>query len=235
MNVFYIPEAKIGSIELNADESRHCVKVLRLREGDHVQLLNGRGSLFDAVIDNPDPKCCSLFISGIVSKSISRSACQLSIAIAPTKNMERFEWFAEKAAEIGIDRIIPLICKHSERKDIKPDRLEKILVSAMKQSGQLFLPELCKPTTFKELVHQSFSGEKMIAFCDAAQKTALKNAVTPGSNVLVLIGPEGDFDGEEIKIALEKGFTPVSLGESRLRTETAGIVACHTVCLINQL
>ena len=148
--------------------------------------------------------------------------------------MDRFEWFVEKSVEIGIDRIVPIICQHSERKEIKAERLEKLMISAMKQSGQTFLPELSETITFKDYVNESFDGDKLIAHCENGIKKMLKDSITPGRNTLICIGPEGDFDSSEINIAIEKGFTPVSLGESRLRTETAGVVACHTAILINQ-
>jgi 16S rRNA (uracil1498-N3)-methyltransferase len=189
--------------------------------------------MFDAVIQVADPHSCKLEIIREEKVKNDRSY-HLTIAIAPTKNMDRFEWFLEKATEIGIDRIVPLICQHSERKDVKPERLEKILVSALKQSGQMFLPELSKPLLFRELVGQDFTGDKMIAHCETGEKKSFKNSISTGNNVIILIGPEGDFDQDEIKIALRNGFIPVTLGESRLRTETAGIVACHTVCLMNQ-
>jgi len=233
MNSFYIPDISGTSIRLNADESRHCIKVLRLKKWDMVQLMNGRGSLYKAVIQDPDSKNCLL---GIVEeeKSQSNRDFHLTIAIAPTKNNDRFEWFLEKTTEIGIDRIIPTICQHSERKDIKPDRLEKILISAMKQSGQTYLPELASLTTFNEVVDATYDSVKFIAHCESGEKRLLKNSVPSGKNILILIGPEGDFDPAEIKLAIDKGFIPVSLGNARLRTETAGIVACHTVCLINE-
>jgi 16S rRNA (uracil1498-N3)-methyltransferase len=233
MNIFYFSDMTGNSIALNEEESKHCIKVLRLQKGDNVLLMNGKGSIFEAVIIIPDVKSCKLEILSEKGGLNSRSY-QLTIAIAPTKNIDRFEWFIEKSTEIGIDRIVPIICKHSERKDIKLDRLSKIIISAMKQSGQLFLPELAKPISFKELIGQSFSGDKLIAHCDSGDKKLLKSVIYPGNNVLVLIGPEGDFDRDEIKQAIGKGFIPVSMGESRLRTETAGLVACHTVCLINQ-
>jgi 16S rRNA (uracil1498-N3)-methyltransferase len=233
MNTFYISEISGSSIKLNIEESKHCIKVLRLRKGDHVLLMNGRGSMFEAVIQIPDSKSCVLEILKEEKHRIGRSY-NLTIALAPTKNIDRYEWFIEKSTEIGIDRIIPLICQHSERKDIKVERIEKILISAMKQSGQMFLPELTYPISFKELISKPFDGDKLIAHCDNGDKKDLKDSVTPGKDVLILIGPEGDFDGEEIKLALKNGFIPVSLGESRLRTETAGIVACHTVLLVNK-
>ncbi len=234
MNSFYFSIYSGNSVQLSSEESKHCIKVLRLRKGDHVQLLNGKGSSFEAVIQIADAKSCILEIEKEVKFSNYRSY-HLTIAIAPTKNMDRFEWFTEKATEIGIDRIVPIICRHSERKEIKTDRLEKILVSAMKQSGQKYLPELTSQMSFKELIAQPFDGVKLIAHCAFGEKTTLKNSITAGKKILLLIGPEGDFDPSEIKFALENGFIPVTMGDSRLRTETAGIVACQTVYLVNEI
>jgi len=233
MNSFYISDIKGKAVQLTPEESKHCVKVLRLKKGDYVQLLNGKGSSFEAIIQIADSKACMLEIVKEDRFSNYRSY-HLTIAIAPTKNIDRFEWFAEKATEIGIDRIVPIICKHSERKEIKTERLEKILISAMKQSGQKYLPELTRQLSFKELIVQPFHGDKLIAHCDSGKKNTLKNSITAGNKILLLIGPEGDFDPSEIKLALESGYIPVSLGDSRLRTETAGIVACHTVFLVNE-
>jgi 16S rRNA (uracil1498-N3)-methyltransferase len=233
MNVFYLPEIRGNSAELNQEESRHCIRVLRMQEGYKVHLMNGKGSIYEAVISDPDPRACKLEIIKEIEIRIMRSY-QLTVAIAPTRNIDRYEWFLEKSTEIGIDRIVPIICQHSERKEVKIERLEKILVSAMKQSGQPFLPELSKPVSFKNLINQPFNGYKFIAHCEDTVKKELKNEITPAKNVLILIGPEGDFDTAEINLAVENGFRPVSLGDSRLRTETAGLVACHTVCLVNQ-
>jgi 16S rRNA (uracil1498-N3)-methyltransferase len=233
MNSFYLPNIFGKTIRLSLEESKHCVKVLRLKSGDRIQLMNGKGSIFEAAILDPDPKGCQLEIVDEISISSSRNY-HLTIAIAPTKNMDRLEWFMEKSTEIGIDRIVPLICQHAERKEVKTERLEKILVAAMKQSGQAFLPDLTSQITFRKLVNNEFDGLKYIAHCDNGPKTNLKDALQTGKNVLILIGPEGDFDPSEIELALKNGFVPVSLGASRLRTETAGVVACHTVCLVNE-
>ena len=159
---------------------------------------------------------------------------RVHIAIAPTKNIERIEWFLEKATEIGINRVTPLLCRFSERKEIKAERLEKVMISAMKQSLKAYLPQLDELTRFNEFIQQPFDGQKYIAHCDNQHRDLLRNKVIPGQNYLILIGPEGDFSTEEIELALKHGFQPVSLGESRLRTETAGLVACHTVNLLNQ-
>jgi len=233
MNSFYISNLADRSVLLTSEESKHCIKVLRLNKGDRVQLMDGKGSVCEAVIIVPDPKACQLEILDQVQYTNYRSY-HLTIAIAPTKNLDRYEWFIEKSTEIGIDKIIPLICQHSERKQIKIERLEKILVAAMKQSGQTFLPVLTNITTFKDLVTQPFDGDRLIAYCGSGQKKKLKDILNPGKSTLILIGPEGDFDPAEIQLALAHGFIPVSLGESRLRTETAGIVACHTTLLINE-
>ncbi|HEY5510805.1 MAG TPA: 16S rRNA (uracil(1498)-N(3))-methyltransferase [Prolixibacteraceae bacterium] len=233
MNIFFVSDLSKGSIALNKEESRHCIKVLRLKKGDPILVMNGKGSRFHAIIENPDSNACQVTILDEERRQGDR-LYHLTIAIAPTKNIDRFEWFLEKSTEIGIDRIVPIICQHSERKEIKTERLEKILISAIKQSGQLFLPELTPPVPLKNFIRQSFEGDKFIAHCDAGEKRLFKDSLSTGKNVLVLIGPEGDFDSVEIKLALEQGYVPVSLGESRLRTETAGIVACHTVCLVNQ-
>ena len=233
MNSFYISAFTGNSVQLTPEESKHCIKVLRLKKDDRVQLMNGAGSIFEAAIGVADPRCCILDILREEHFPNPRSY-HLTIAIAPTKNMDRYEWFVEKATEIGVDKIVPILCKHSERKDIKIERLEKILISAMKQSGQTYLPELSKLTPFKEVTSGSFEGAKLIAHCVPGDKELLKNVVSPGKNVLLLIGPEGDFDPSEIEHALDKGFLPVSLGNSRLRTETAGIVGCHTICLVNE-
>jgi 16S rRNA (uracil1498-N3)-methyltransferase len=233
MNSFYVPEISGNILQLSLEESKHCIKVLRLKKGDHVFLLNGKGSTFEAVIQFPDPKGCELEIINEVKSTFNRPY-HLSIAIAPTKNMDRFEWFAEKTTEIGIDRIIPLVCQHSERRDFKSERLEKILVAAMKQSGQTYLPEITGKTNFKDLVSRPFNGIKLIAHCADGDKVTLKQSIIFGMDLLILIGPEGDFDPAEIHLALQNGFIPVSLGDSRLRTETAGLVACHTACLVNE-
>jgi len=157
---------------------------------------------------------------------------QIHIAIAPTKNINRFEWFLEKATEIGIDEITPLVCAHSERKIVKPDRLNKVLIAALKQSLKSWLPHIHQPVSFNELIHREFDGQKFIAWCEAGEEDLLQKIYLPGSSALILVGPEGDFSPEEVEQATQAGFIPVSLGNSRLRTETAGVVACSTVQFI---
>ncbi len=233
MQLFYVPNISGAEVILDETESKHAVKVLRLSVGDSVQLIDGKGGFYQAEISDASPKKCKLSIIGL-NKEFGKKDFHLHIAIAPTKNIDRFEWFLEKATEIGIDEITPLLTSHSERKIVNPERLEKILVSAMKQSLKAYLPKLNEITAFKELVINSKSQNKYIAYCDDIQKTHLKNAVAGGQNTLILIGPEGDFSPEEVKLAIENGFTVVSLGDSRLRTETAGIVACNIVNLANE-
>ena len=232
MQIFYTPDIAVNP-ELPEEEAGHCIRVLRLTEGDEILLTDGKGTFYKAAISRAHHKHCEVFIL----ESWQQPALwnfHLHIAVAPTKNMDRMEWFAEKATEIGIDAITCLNCRFSERREIKPARLEKILVSAMKQSQKATLPQLEGMTDFKSFVSQPFDGRKFIAHCENGDKTLLKQTYRPGENVLVLIGPEGDFSPEEIELALKKGFEPISLGESRLRTETAALVACHTIHVLNQ-
>ncbi|MCP9611990.1 16S rRNA (uracil(1498)-N(3))-methyltransferase [Coprobacter tertius] len=233
MHIFYTPEIETSK-ELPEEESQHCVRVLRLKEGDEIHLTDGKGAFYKAVITLSHPKHCKVDITETIYYTNPWPG-KICIAIAPTKNIDRTEWFAEKCTEIGIDEIILLKCRFSERKEVKNERITKILVSAMKQSLKAVLPVLSGMTEFKKLVAQPFDGEKFIAHCyDDENKIPLKKAYTPGRNALVLIGPEGDFSTEEVEIAVKNGFKPISLGNSRLRTETAGVVACHTLQLINE-
>lgn len=233
MHLFYTPDIQHQIHILSEEESKHCTRVLRLQEGNNLFLTDGKGSFCEAVIKNANPKACVIEIIKR-NQEYGKRKFSLSIAIAPTKNIERFEWFLEKATEIGIDEIIPLLCRYSERKEIKPERLEKVIVSAMKQSQKAYKPELSPLQNFNQFIVKPFLGSKFIAHCIEEDKKLLKNLVAPNSNVLILIGPEGDFSSEEVDMALAQDFIPISLGESRLRTETAGVVACHTVNLINQ-
>ena len=232
MQLFYVPNIAGAEVILDETESKHAIRVLRLQTGDFVQIVDGAGGLFKAEIADANPKKCRL---AIVESNLNfgQRDFHLHIAIAPTKNNERFEWFLEKATEIGINEITPLITERSERKTVNPERLDKIIVSAMKQSLKAYLPRLNNPQSFKELVRQPFDGKKLIAYIEEKQTVHLKNVVGKNDNVHVLIGPEGDFSPAEVQLALQNGFQPVSLGESRLRTETAGIVACHIVNLAN--
>lgn len=230
--IFYAPDIKTDS-ELPREEALHCVRVLRKVEGDSILITDGKGHYYDAEITVANQKHCIVEITNTIEE-VKAWSFFLQIAFAPTKNIDRIEWFAEKATEIGIDRFSPLLCKHSERKDIKIARIEKILVSAMKQSQKAYLPILDELQSFAEFVKQPFDGRKFIAHCEEGVKPLLKEIYKLNENVLVLIGPEGDFSPEEIRIAIENGFEAISLGNSRLRTETAALVACHTIHVLNQ-
>ncbi len=232
MHLFYTPDISGNTYTLDETESKHCVRVLRLEKGDEITLIDGRGGLFTARITDANHKRCAV---EVVKSELNFGLrnFKVHIAIAPTKNIERIEWFLEKATEIGIDRITPLLCRHSERKEIKNDRLEKVMVSAMKQSLKAYLPQLDEMAKFTDLIRQPFDGQKFIAHCEEQHRDLLKDLINPNQNYLILIGPEGDFSPEEIEMARNAGFHPVSLGDSRLRTETAGVVACHTFNLLN--
>jgi len=227
MHIFYTPDI-LKSFELPYEEAQHCVLVLRLKEGDEVLLTDGAGHFFKAVISLASQKHCKVEILETISQALPWQN-QIHIALAPTKNMDRNEFFAEKATEIGINQISFLNCRYSERKEIKSERIEKILISAMKQSQKATLPQLQGMIDFKQFITQNFDGQKFIAHCHAGEKIHLVNAYTKGQNVLILIGPEGDFSEEEVALAIKNGFQPVSLGESRLRTETAALTACQTI------
>lgn len=233
MHLFYTPEISEKTYTLNEIESKHCIKVLRLSTNDQIELIDGKGTFYEAKIIVPNPKNCKIEITKS-NQEFGKRNHYLHIAIAPTKNIDRFEWFLEKATEIGIDEITPLLCDRSERKTIKNDRLEKILVSAMKQSIKAFKPKLNSLTNYKDFIKQGFKGSKYIAHCEENEKQSLKSNYKAGNNAIILIGPEGDFSPEEIKLAKENDFCETNLGNSRLRTETAGIVACHTINLLNE-
>ncbi len=240
MQLFYNPNISnpdsyrdSKEVTFDKEESRHIVKVLRLKKGDMFKITNGKGSFFDAEIISADPKKC---VSKILSEEkVAPLPYSLHLAVAPTKLNDRYEWFLEKATEIGISEITPIICDHSERKKIKPERYEKILQSAMKQSLKAYLPILNEAISIKDFINSKKKSEelKCIAHCEETQKQSLKNILLPKKNITILIGPEGDFSSEEIETAKKAGFLPVTLGESRLRTETAAIVACHSVAFIN--
>jgi len=232
MSLFYAPNIASNNV-LPEEESRHAVKVLRLQVGDKIEVVDGKGGFYKAIITNPHPSHCGLEITETRLEYAKRDY-KLHIAIAPTKNIERLEWFIEKATEIGIDEITPIICRFSERKIIKEERLEKIIISAAKQSVKAYFPKLNPLCTFDELMKNHQAGQKFIAHCYDYEKQMLQSAIRKSADILILIGPEGDFSIEEVEKAISLGFTTVSLGESRLRTETAGIVATNTVAIINQ-
>ncbi|MCL2097456.1 MAG: 16S rRNA (uracil(1498)-N(3))-methyltransferase [Bacteroidales bacterium] len=225
MHLFYTPDINGNSYQLNEEESKHCIRVLRLAVGDEVHLTDGRGMLYTTRITNAQPKACIVEVVH-QEKDFGRHQYFLHLAVAPTKNMERYEWVLEKITEIGIDVITPILCKHSERKVFKHERAKKIVIAAMKQSLKTKLPELHDLTEVKQLITQAFDGEKFICHCGEGERLLLPQALRPCSKALILIGPEGDFSPEEIALALKHGFKPVSLGDTRLRVETAALVAC---------
>jgi len=234
MQLFYNPHIDPNEKQFIFDkiESRHIVKVLRKKEGDLLYITNGKGFLFTAEVSIANDKNCLVIIKHVEEK-LKSWHYNLHIAIAPTKNNDRFEWFLEKATEIGIDEITPIICDHSERKVLKTERMQKIIESAAKQSLKYHFPKLNEVTSFNEFVKQHNSDQLFIAHCEKQDKKSLKSELTKTKNITILIGPEGDFSLNEIKVALDKNYKPINLGESRLRTETAGIVAVHTVALNN--
>lgn len=231
MHVFYTPDIKTTN-ELPEEEAQHCTRVLRLNAGDEITLTDGKGCFYKAEISAATNKRCLVNIKETILQE-PLWPCHLHIAMAPTKNMDRNEWFAEKATEIGFDELSFLNCRFSERKVIKNERIEKILVSAIKQSLKARLPLLNEMMDFDKFISQDFKGQKFIAHCYEGEKPLLKNILKPGEDALVLIGPEGDFSEEEVSKAIQRGFIPISLGKSRLRTETAALVACHTLNLMN--
>lgn len=234
MNVFYLPTAQLGTISFPEEESKHIVKVLRMKEGDGFCVTDGKGSLYDAELIDAHPKRAMANLSNQRCGYDLRDF-KVSIAVAPTKLNERTEWFLEKATEIGIDEVKLFASYHSERRVANVERFRKIVVSAMKQSVKSKMPVIEEMIPFEKLVKQDFDGQKFIAWIDENVKEQLCDLYVKGSDVLVLIGPEGDFSKEEVTLAKENGFVPVSLGEARLRTETAALVACHTIQLINQM
>ena len=232
MHVFYTPDIALRA-ELPEEEAAHAVRVLRLQPGNEVTLTDGKGNFFRAEISTATNKRCLLNILETLPQAPLWKG-HLHIAMAPTKNMDRTEWFTEKATEIGFDELTFLNCRFSERKVIKAERIHKILVSAIKQSLKAKLPILNEMIDFNKFIDKPFEGQKFIAHCHEGEKQLLKDVMRPGEDALVLIGPEGDFSAEEVKKAEEKGFIPISLGKSRLRTETAALVACHIINLANQ-
>jgi len=234
MQLFYTPHISGKQAILQGEEARHCTQVLRKKVGDPIQIVDGKGHWYKGIIESTSKKECFISIQKEIDTYTSR-ACHLHVAIAPTKNRTRFEWFLEKATEIGIDQISPITCARSERKVIKNKRLNKILVSAMKQSLKATLPQLGELKTFKQWLSEltDTNEQRFIAHCIDDEKQHLKEKYKPGQNVILMIGPEGDFTKEEVTQATQKGFLPVTLGESRLRTETAGIAGTHILNLLN--
>ncbi len=233
MDLFFSTEVRVGEFSFSREESKHITRVLRKKIGNELFLTNGEGYMFSGKIFDDHPNKClvDIFDSKRIPK---KNSYHLHLAVAPTKNISRFEWFLEKATEIGIDEITPLACDHSEKMQINVGRLKKIMIAALKQSQQFWLPKLNRLQPMKDILNTDFSGQKFIAYVDKTNKTSLKSACVPNQDSLVLIGPEGDFSREEVESAISSDYRQISLGENRLRTETAALVACHTINLFNQ-
>ena len=232
MHVFYTPDIAV-TCEMPEEEAAHCLRVLRLGVGDEVMLTDGKGCFYKAVISAASGKRCQVKVTETIEQEPLWNG-HLHLAMAPTKNMDRIEWLAEKATEIGLDELSFLNCRYSERKVIKTERVEKIVVSAVKQSLKARKPVVNEMMDFARFVKQDFAGQKFIAHCNEGEKPLLKEILVPGEDALVLIGPEGDFSPEEVKLAESLGFRSISLGKSRLRTETAALVSVHIMNLFNQ-
>lgn len=231
---FYAPEIA-ETLSLPEDEAKHCLRVLRHKFGDTIEVIDGKGKRHHCRITNDNPRKMEVEIIETINESLAWDTF-ITIAVAPTKNMDRMEWLVEKLTEIGVNRFVPLLCRHSERKELKIDRLQRIAISAMKQSLKATLPEIMPMTPFSDFIKNDDSEAKFIAYCDPTiPRKLLAKEYNGAKSVTILIGPEGDFDIEEIKFALDCGMIPVTLGDNRLRTETAALTACDTIHILNQL
>lgn len=234
MHIFYTPDITQNTYTLNEEESKHCVRVLRLQVGTQVYLVDGKGGFYTAEITSDNPKKVSLSILKVETEFNKRNHF-LHIAVAPTKNIDRIEWFLEKATELGIDEITPIITDRSERRVVKEDRLNKVITSAVKQSIKAYHPKLNEAVSFNDFLKEPFDGEQLIAHCiDNAEKQYISKLVAPHQKYLILIGPEGDFTPEEVNLALNKGFKALTLGDNRLRTETAALAVCFEINYLNR-
>ena len=234
MQIFYVPGITGNTCLMDENNSRHSIRVLRMTKGDRLKLVDGNGNLYEAIISDPDPSGCRVTITNVI-RDFEKRGYRLHIAISPIKNQDRFEWFIEKSVEIGVDEITPVICRNTEKPGIKKDRINNIIISAMKQSLKAFMPSLNEPVTFDEFINSDPTGIKMIANCNPdSERKKMDQIYEKNSDAVILIGPEGDFTVEELNLAFRNGYKPVHLGTSRLRTETAGIAACYSVYFINQ-
>jgi 16S rRNA (uracil1498-N3)-methyltransferase len=232
MHLFYSPDFTPSAPILPEEEARHCIKVMRLGPGDAIHVTDGKGSLYNTQIASTDIKKCRLTIVD-TQLDFGKRPYHIHLAIAPTKNADRTEWLVEKCVELGIDEISFIACERSERRVFKTDRLEKIAVSAMKQSLKAYLPSIHEVVPFRQFVEKPLQGQKFVAHLEEGRRELLQAAAVKSNTYYLLVGPEGDFSPVEIKLAMEKDFLPVSLGQSRLRTETAGMAGCHILNLIN--
>lgn len=234
MHLFFVPEINGNTCTLGAEESHHCIKVLRLQKGEHVKLTDGKGNWYNAEIETPHAKACVL---RILEKHTEPTATwQLHVAIAPTKNIARIEWLVEKLTEIGIAEFIPINAHYSERKVLKNERLNKIVIEAMKQSNRNYLPKVHELCSFNEMLEQTkdFKGQKFVLHCIEKERKTFSKVYKKGENAFILIGPEGDFHNNEVEQAIGHGFIPITLGNHRLRTETAALVAACTLHALNE-
>lgn len=235
MQLFYLSQIQTGVQPLPDEEARHAVQVLRKRVGDVLDIVDGRGGWYQGVIVAADKRTCSIDVQPIRQEP-RRADYRLILAVSPTKTNERFEWFLEKAVEIGVDEIYPLACARTERPKIREDRYEKVLVAAMKQSLQAWMPVLHPLTPLPKVLAKVASTHTcFLGWCDDTNDAALAHNYTPGQNVCIFIGPEGDFTADEVAQARQADAMPITLGPNRLRTETAAIVATQTIALLNQL
>ncbi len=234
MQLFYAPDINGETYTFDETESNHCIRVLRKTQGDTIHIINGSGTLFTCEITDAHPKHCSIIVRQ-TQHDYGALPYRLHLAVAPTKNMDRYEWMIEKATEIGVESFIPVECAHSERRTIKNERLEKIIVSAAKQSLKAFLPKLEPMCRFEDFISRDFgTAQLFIGHCaEENNRKLLKDLLSPGNEYIILIGPEGDFSSEELDMAFQKGFQAISLGNSRLRTETAGLMATAITAVIN--
>ncbi|KRT17174.1 16S rRNA methyltransferase [Pedobacter ginsenosidimutans] len=234
MHIFYTPDITQNTYTLNEEESKHCVRVLRLTIGSIVNLVDGKGGFYTAEITSDNPKKVSLSILKVETEFHKRNH-YLHIAVAPTKNIDRIEWFLEKATELGIDEITPIITDRSERRIVKEDRLNKVITSAVKQSIKAYHPKLNDAISLDTFLKEPFDGDKLIAHCiDNGEKQYISKLVAPHQKYLILIGPEGDFTPDEVNLALNKGFKALTLGDNRLRTETAALSVCFEINYLNR-
>ena len=236
MQLFYAPEITLPLYTLSEEESKHCVRVLRMKRGDELHITDGRGNMYRCKVVDDNAKRCTVEVVH-TTPNYEPLAYELVMAVAPTKNIDRYEWFLEKATEVGVFEFIPIECDHSERRQIKPEREEKVITAAVKQSLKAYHPTLHPLTPLRKLITQPFNGQKFIAHCndELGERPYLGNLIEKGENVLILIGPEGDFSKEEITFALQNGFRAISLGKQRLRTETAAVVATVLTSTVNSL
>ena len=235
MQLFYAPHMTLPQHILTEEESKHCIRVLRLSEGDTVMVTDGRGNMYTARIVDPNPRRCVVEVVSTETE-YGKKNYALTMAVAPTKNTDRYEWFLEKATEVGCDVFIPIECTHSERRVLKPERAEKVITSAVKQSLKAYHPRLEPLMDVRQVIGTPFEGLKLIAHCrsDVGERIPVKDVLRGNCDILFLIGPEGDFSREEVELALANGFTAVSLGNERLRTETAALAAVIYTSFVNQ-